>query len=274
MAKKAKDAGEKFLGEILSLLPEADRADIKAKLGTKDDVLERLGDGVLQRAEATRLTQQLADEKKALDAAAARNSEWWKLNVTDQGLAKVLEDGAAAIARLKALGDGGDDPEEKPKPRSAPAPQAVSGLDAEAVQKLLEARVRQTESDGMAVMVMLDDLGERHRDEFKKRLDRQAFMKFAGEKNKPLDDAYELFVAEARGEQQKKEREEEIAAAEKRGMEKARRESAGRGLPHMILDDEPSPLMRLKSGDKQSDGVKAAIDDFYSGKFAEPGAAR
>lgn len=264
-----REAGKTLLEEVAAKI--TDEAARKLFLSAaNDDVLDHLGDAALRQSDFSRDKNTLAEERKALEAQMAANVKWHKEQSGHlEKYKEILPEYEALKQKLESIGG------------APPAAGAEGAMDPKLKAEIEEMRkkvaefedlkktVGTLETTGVALMGVLGELGDTYRDDFGKRLDRQALIDFANKNGMDVRTAYREMFKDGYAEKAKKQHDEEIAAAEKRGQERALREVGAR-LPHVVDSQEPSTLTGLsrKPGeDPVQAGIKAAVEDYHAGKF-------
>lgn len=237
MAKKVdrKTAAQEFLKGILGKVPEDQRKAVEDALSV-DALLEEIGDGVLRQSDYSRLSQEAQQAKDEYDAKQLKavevyngNLEWLKgkqTELTDGTKALTeLQKAQADLARLrKAVATGDPDDDDTETHRMAPTPDPKFMEELAAHKKALadtRTELDQVQKTGVQLMFIIDELSERHRDEFGVRLDRQGLLAYATKTGLYLDQAYDGFTSEARQVKTQKELEDKLVKARKEGEEAA-----------------------------------------------------
>ncbi len=127
-----------------------------------------------------------------------------------------------------------------------------------------EARINAAAAQMVPFVSVMSNLSVKHYKEYGELLDTNALLAHSQKIGLALDrGAYEDFVKDKEAEKSKKKYEEDIAAAERRGAERALQQ-AGSPTPYPIGNSEPTTLSGLNlSAEKKADfGVGAALTEF------------
>jgi hypothetical protein len=267
-----REAGKTLLEEVAAKI--TDETARKAFLAAAtDDVLDHLGDAGLRQSDFTKDKNTLAEERRALEAQMAANVRWHKEQSGHLEHLKELlqvagtDDYEEVKRKLSGVGTpppGGDDEEIAPKTKAE-----LTAIRKELEKfEALKKEVTDLQTNGAALIGVMGELGDQFREDFGKRLDRNAVYAHAAKLQTDVRSAYNDLYKEEYAGIAKKKHDDEIEAAEKRGQERALRE-AGARLPHVVDTQEPSTLsgLKTKDGDPARAAIKAAIDDYQSGKY-------
>lgn len=235
-------SGNDYLKEVLALIPD----------DKKDPILSALGERVMARDDYSRAQDQLRDKEGAVTAYKATLDSWYGANL------EKLEAGSKALEALEKA------------PKDAPAggapSAAVASLEGyikkEDVEKLLTAKLRESEEQGLSVMAPLVDLTVQHLQEFGKRISPQEIITHARKHGQNLNEAYLDMTSEAREAKSKKDEESKMKKLREEIRAEVLKES-GHGVYPVGVDSAlgGSALAGLKAP-KEQVGVAAAIADF------------
>lgn len=249
MAKKD-TAYQEFLADIKAIAPGIEEI-------LKDDkVSSKMREAVLARAEFSSQMDSLRTERESFAAevkeAQDRIAGWqkWYGDTSKQF--------AATADELQKYKDEFGDLDPAAQRKEA----AKVGLTPEEFDKKLNDALEQRST---AMVKFADDLTEiklQHRDRFKEKLDTQELFKLAGEKNLPLDVAYDVYIADKVEAQTKQKHEEALKLAREEG---AREALAQHKLP--VLNSNPGIVHVLDTKDAHRDSssrISAAVNAFRS----------
>lgn len=227
-----------YLKEVLALIPDE----------KKDPILAALGERIMAKEDYSRAQDSLREKEGAITAYKSTLDSWYGSNL------EKLEAGSKALEELEKRGRNQD-----PAPSAGVA--ALEGyIKRDDAEKLLAARLRESEEQGLAVMAPLVKLSMQHLHDYGKPLDPDSVIAHARKHGQNLVDAYQDLTADVR--QEKAKRAEE--AREKKLREEIRAEvlkESGHGIYPVGADSGGSGLAGLRSA-KESVGVAAAIADF------------
>lgn len=235
---KANEAGKAFLEGLLNRSKLS--ADAKKALLEDDAILTEVGDGVLQRSEASRLADDLNGRIAGVKKTEADQKSWWDQN----------KDAVAERDRLKAAGGGGgggvDHGDVQSKIDTAVAA-AVKGM---------RDDMAQLESVGVGLATISSRISVSHLNEFHEVVDVEKVAQDAIKNKRTLVDEYNAQVSERRATRDKAAREKELADATEAGRKAGMMEALNRqGAPYPINDGSgPSTLSGLR---KPAEGEKA-----------------
>jgi len=265
-----KENGKAIVNKLVTFIPGelAEKITLKEALD-REDVQQYLGESALRQEEFSRVSGESQQEMS--------KAKLWHENVTNwfkQETAKLAAKEQELVEREKTLGtkkEGDDDDDaDTTLPRKAPAVDTTNLVD----KKTFEQTILNVEEQGLNLVTTIEDIADRYRDEFGERLDRAELIALARRSGQALIPAYESFIKERREENTKKKHDEDIAAAEKRGEERARLQLSS-GLPYPTGGTEPAFTGTLsglsKDADKKNFGVDAAVRNFHERKRAAGG---
>lgn len=253
-------------------------AELLAALSSGDRALAVIGDGVLKQEEFSRL----ADEaRKAADGAALWHTKldtWWKERQDE------LAQGREALTTLDRMrnatpGRGGVDADgfdADGNPTRQPIASPVSpALDQKQIETLVQRGVAAAGSQFMQLNQFISALTAAHHKEFGELLDGAELTAFCQKHGLDYRQGYDAFVRDRRADRTENKRKEEIAAAERRGREKALSELHGAPPPYSGLGPGPVLADHLQSAlTKPSErphdrGVNAAVAAYLRGELRE-----
>lgn len=219
-----KAEGKKFMEKVLAKIKdEAKRKEMEALL-FDDEIVEFVGTGTLAQEEFSRAMA-------GVQGLEERNKNW-KINLDTWHADKLkdLEEGAAAKARLAALGSGGggnpnpdpDNPNPNPNTQPAARVDLTGYLKKEEVEKFINDRIGAASAEVVPLVTTTARLVDHHRATFGEALDIDGLVAHCRKTGLAMDrGGYEDFIKDklkAKEEQRIKELE---TAAEKRGEERA-----------------------------------------------------
>lgn len=207
-------------GVLSKIKDEAKRKEMEAIFLADEDIADYVGSGTLAQDEFSRVMA-------GAQALEERNKNW-KTNLDTWHAEKLkdLEEGQAAIARLKALdasGGGGGNPNPDPDPNPNPTRVDLSGyIKKEEVQKLIQDGIAQASGEVVPLVTTMTRLADHHRATFGEALDTDGLVAHCRKVQLPMDrGGYEDFVKDKIAAKNKADQEAIVAAAEKRGEERA-----------------------------------------------------
>lgn len=207
MGKKSKDAYlSDFLADLKTVVGDDKWSAIEENLVKNEKALSKIKDGVLARSEFSSQMDELDSAKKAFsqEVTEARQKiagwqDWYG------SASKAVTD---LETKVKAYQETYGDLESGKKPRF---------LTEEDFMSKLAEETRNRDAAAIKFADDLTDLKISHRERFKERLNTNDVLKIAGDRQLPLDVAYDLYVKDRVEAQNKTEREEELKAAREEG---------------------------------------------------------
>ena len=250
MAKKDKDTiFNEFLADLKSVNPQIEEILKDEKVSAK------LKEGVLARAEFSSQMDALSTERRQFESEVAEARQ--KIERWQDWYGKTSQEVATIQDELKRYRDEYGELTHEGR-RAAKA----QGLTAEEFDKKLQDEINKRDLANLKFADDLTDIKIDYRERFKEKLDTGAVFKIAGEKNLPLDAAYNIFIADKVEEQRKVAYAEEI----KRNREEAVAEYAAKhNLP--VIDSNPAHVHVLDMKDVPTDSssrVSAAVAAFMN----------
>lgn len=250
MAKKDNEAlYQDFLADLEKVNPR-----IKEILD--DATNAKLKEGVLARAEFSRQSDALAAREKEVEAYVAQEAQ--KVKGWQDWYGETTKQVAGVQNELKAYKEAYGDLDSTSKRQIAES----HGMTTEDFDKKINAQFQTRDAAAISFVDTLTDLKIDHRDRFKEKLDTTALYKIAGERNLPLDVAYNLYIGDRVKEQQsvelteriKKEREDAVTEyATKHNLPTI---SSSRDYVHNL--DVAKPLT------DRNERISAAVNDFMA----------
>lgn len=206
----ARDKGKAFLTELLAHVPEADRADLQAKLEANEQAMSTLGAATLRQSDYSR-------SRDEIDAYHQQLDDWYAENAPKLSEYEKLKAGLAA-----------------PTPPATPA--TPPGLSKAEIEEMFAARERAA----IAAIVHTNELSSKHFKTFGEPLDIQALMKDPQIGEIGLPGVYQKVYQPKYDEIAKKAEDLRInAEVDKRLAERAR---ANPQMPYPVSGHEPSVL--------------------------------
>lgn len=217
MSKKVSQSDlSDFLSKVLATIPEDQRGTVESALKS-DSFAEAASPFIMMRSDYSREQDRLAKEKADLEAEKNRYTEWYGVASAEAAAAaEVKAEAEKRIAAYEATYGPLDDADKKRMAKIDPAQLESALLDK------LQKEIANRDFASLKVNSMLTDMQWEHREKFNgERLDTDALLKFAGEKQLPLDAAYREFVAPKVQELDKADREKAIQKAREEGAAEA-----------------------------------------------------
>jgi hypothetical protein len=184
MAKKDNEAlYQEFLADLEKINP-------KIKEVLDDATNAKLKDSVLARAEFSRQSDALSKERADMEAYLTQEKQ--KIEGWQNWYGEASKTFAGTQEQLKAYKDAYGELDASDKRREA----ANHGMSQADFEKALNDRFSAHDVAAIKFADDLTDLKIEHRDKFKEKLDTTAVFKIAGEKNLPLDIAYNLYIGD------------------------------------------------------------------------------
>jgi hypothetical protein len=249
----AKDGYEAFLAEVLAAVPEDKRAAIEGTL--KDEALApKIRERVLARSEFSRNMDSLKAERTQFEREVAeartRIKGWndWYGSTTSE-FAKLQ---SAVRKYQETYGELDGDK----------AASVVKGMSQDEINALLTQQFNTRDQAALKVADVMTDIKLDYRERFKERLNMDELITFAGERNLPLDAAYDAYIRPKVEEQREADLQKRLEAAKEEGKREAM--SSAR-FPNMSRPSEPHPLDNADKAPKtHTDRVAAAVADWNS----------
>lgn len=245
-----KDPYEQFLAEVLSAVPEENRAAIEGTL-KNEQLAPRIRERVLARSDYSRQSDTLRQERLAFEAqvAEAKNKisgweNWYAQTSAEQ--TRLQAENAAYKAQF---GDVDGEPVKQP-----------TGITEEAFNNRLTSELDRRDRDAIAFADVLTELKLDHRDRFKEKLNTAELVEFATKNGLPLQAAYREYVSPKEEEL----READLSAKLKAAKEEGAREALSQHrLPTASGFSEVHTLDRVADvGKTSSDRVRNAVDNW------------
>lgn len=274
MAKpKAKEYAQKFVDEIMAMIPEDARQIAKDKVFS-ELVLENIGEHILRQSDYDRLAQEAAAAKAQADGKYESNKQWYEKSLVD------IAKGSAAIQELERIkatqGAGGT--------QTAGAATDVASLEEQLkrakvvtqddAQRMLTAVNTNRNQDQLQTIdfaTTLNDLTMQHYIDYKEKLDPRALVRYAAEKQKPLPVAYAEMTAEKHSAKVEADKKSDLERLEKEIRAKIASENSARG-PYPIAgsSEGTSPLSGLTKdtiAQKKNSAIETAIKEMERMQF-------
>lgn len=250
MAKKDNEAiYEAFLDDLKKINPKITEV-------LDDATNAKLKESVLARSEMSRQMDALQVERNEVQNYLAQ--EKTKIEGWQNWYGDVAKRDATRENELKAYKEAYGDLDSTSKRQIAES----HGMTTEDFDKKINAQFQTRDAAAISFVDTLTDLKIDHRDRFKEKLDTTALYKIAGERNLPLDVAYNLYIGDRVKEQQsvelteriKKEREDAVTEyATKHNLPTI---SSSRDYVHNL--DVAKPLT------DRNERISAAVNDFMA----------
>lgn len=224
---KANEAGKAFLEGLLNRSKLS--ADAKKALLEDDAILTEVGDGVLQRSEASRLADDLNGRIAGVKKTETEQLDWWGKKKAD----------LADYERIKGGGGGGgvDHGDVQSKIDTAVA----------TAVKAMRDDMAQLESVGIGLATIASRISTSHLNEFHEVVDTEKLAQDAVKSKRTLVDEYNAQVSDRRATRDKAAREKELADATEAGRKAGLMEAMNRQGPYPINDGSgPSTLSGLR----------------------------
>lgn len=286
----------KALEDLIVSLPEEERATMRAALEKHEILRQRFEGNLRQQDYDAKMNEVKATEKAAkeaverADAKYKENQKWYDENnpklqnalKEKDGLFKQVADLEAKLKLAAASapdGEGGKVDENKLIEAAAERIKTMGIVPDEASLRKIMAEeagkiaiterdnfLKQTLPASMEFQMSIADIAMDHRDEFKEKFDRAAFIKFMNEKEltaRPPREAYDVWVAERR---QKAHDEDLIKKTEERvrserSVPGTGESSALAGLPGASAIPEEGPMVTfLKAQKTPAPGTGAGVE--------------
>lgn len=269
--KDKKEVGKTIFERALAKLPAEKQEAFKAFLA-EDAVLDEIGEHALLRDDYSRLADEATAKAQQAEGVYNANLTW-----REQKAVEIAEGEKArtTLERMKAAGlqlgeDEGQGQAGAGGTGGTTTTTTSAGTPAGGLTKAeVESLLRGTETQGLAVMTTLTNIGMSHFKEFGEVIDTNTIVEAARKKGVDLPTAYSSLVAERREETRQKDLAKQLADAEKRGFDKARAANADRPYP---LDSDPTAAPTTLSGltkdqARRNDfGVDAAVRAFNASR--------
>jgi hypothetical protein len=244
MAKKDNDAiYDAFLADLKKINPKVEEI-------LDDATNAKLKESVLNRSEMSRQMDALAAERA--EVAAFVEQEKTKVQGWQDWYGGVTQDISNMQTELKSYKDAYGQLDSTTKRQVAES----HGMTKEDFEKNLQQR-------DVAAIKFVDDLTDLkidHRDRFKEKLDTGAVYKIAGEKNLPLDVAYNLYIGDRVQKLNEKQVEERIAQAK---IDAVAEYATKHNLP--VISSNPDyihPIDAKQPLTNPNERINAAVADF------------
>jgi hypothetical protein len=258
-----KEQAKSFLEGILRFVaPEQKDVVQSALLGLVDveDAAEHVASHILRQEDYSREMNDLKTKQEQLDSLTEQNNQWYRDNSSAlSATAQLAKDGKLVLKdgkwQLAATGNGNGDPNPNPNPN--PNPDPTKGY---ITEESLKVHMQKLAAEALPVMEQYAGLGAKHMQIFNEPLgpeDLQAIRQNAEKKQLTLDASYREMYKPKYDERQKKQHDDELASAEKRGYEKARAENPN--LPHVFSGQAPSSHLDVLTADDAA--TKTAADE-------------
>lgn len=248
MAKKDNDAAfEAFLADLKAINPKVE------ELIADDKVSAKLKEGVLARSELSRQLDALRTERETFVAevtdARTKIKGWqdWHTNS--------LSERATLVDRIKRYEEeyGALEGGEGNKPKF---------VRPDDMKAYTDETLRAREAAYLKFADDLTDLKIEHRTKFNEKLDTQELYKIAGERNIPLDLAYNIFIQDRMEERRTADLKDQIAKAREEGAKDA---LSKHNLPVLDTRSDVVHSMDVQNAPKtERDRVSAAVAGFRS----------
>lgn len=269
MAKKSKkEIASEYVESLLALVPENAREAVKAGL-VQDQVLDHLGEHVLMRSEFSRAMDEARQVKERAEADEARYNDAYAKNLTWrsekekdlEAMNKLKEKGVNIDTLLTSGGNGagnGSSDADRIDMAQYAKKSEISQLASLEAQKI----VGQREAQYAGFVTTLQDISNRHMEQYHVALDTTSLVTEARKRNQPLDVVYADLTRDLSDrratEQVKIEKDKQEAEINRRVQEALSRRS-----PYPTDGgDEPSTLAGLAK--KDDTGAEAATRAFYA----------
>lgn len=253
MAKKDNEAlYQAFLADLKTIAPEVEEVIAKNEKATA-----KLKESVLARSDYNAQSDALRKERE--DMQTFLQTERQKIEGWTKWYADTSGEYAATVDELKKYRDEFGDLTDAGQRREA----ARHGMSKEEFESKLSEEITKRDTAAIKFVDDLTDLKIEHRQRFGERLNTEEVFKIAGEKQLPLDVAYDVYIADRVEDLRKKDFDDAVKKAREEGAAEA---LAKHNLPVMSSD---SSIMHVLDQSKEiprdsNSRVSAAVTAFLN----------
>lgn len=253
MAKSNDTIYSEFLADLKAINPKVE------ELLADEKVSSKLRESVLARADYSSKMDEVAKTRKDMDTYLAQERQ--KIDGWQKWYGDATKEVATVAEQLERYREqfGELDPQQQ-RQVARQAGMTTEQFDAQINKRLME----EFNKHNSAIAKFANDLTDikiEHRERFKERLDTDSLYKIAGEKNLPLDVAYDVFIADRVEALDKSNRADELKRAREEG---AREALAQHRLPTLTSAPTMTHVLDVVDAPRTStDRVKAAVASYY-----------